>query len=283
MDFMELYEDYVNQRITAQVSTGTLRVYSYTLRPFTEWCGENGIQPDTIGRRQVRDYVGLLSESGKAAATVDLHGRCIRALLKHGHREGICQTIDFTGLLPRPPVRRKYAARQEDIDKLLEKASSLRDKAIVLLMFQSGVRRQEASDLDWDHLDWTPKDVLRVRVYDGKGTKDRITFTGRQAKLALLRYRSTVPHDEGDPVFTSHFHRRLGVQGLDHVYMKLGEMAGVKITPHAVRRGFAVSHRGMPIFDLMKLMGHSSPQTTLLYISTNEDDLLESYRAHDVT
>jgi site-specific recombinase XerD len=49
-----------------------------------------------------------------------------------------------------------------------------------------------------------------------------------------------------------------------------------------LRRGFAVEHRGMSVWDLQRLIGHASVETTRLYVETEEDDLLESYRAYDV-
>ncbi len=57
-------------------------------------------------------------------------------------------------------------------------------------------------------------------------------------------------------------------------------MAGIKITPHALRRGFAVEHRDMSIRDLQRLMEHAFVETIRLYVQTDEDDLLDSYRNH---
>ncbi len=280
--FAELYEDYLNQRISAQVSEGTLGIYGYTARPFCEWADVNGFQPDTIERRQVRAYIAILTLSGRAKATVDLHGRNVRALLRFGHLEGICPTVDFTGLLPRVPKRKQPVARKNDIDKLLEQGPSLRDKAAILLMFESGIRRRETSNLDWRDLDFAPRDVLRIRVRSGKGDKDRVTFAGKRAKRSLLQYMATVPHEQDDPVLISIRGYRLGIEGVDGIYKKYSRMANVKITPHMLRRGFAVEHRKMSIWDLQRLMGHASVETTRLYVETEEDDLLESYRAYDV-
>ena len=275
--FNQLYEDFYSQRISSQVSKGTLVIYGYTAKPFCEWADTNGFQPDTIGRSQVRAYIAKLTMSGRGKATVNLHGRNVRALLRYGHLEGICPTVDFTGLLPRPPKKKQPVARKKDIEKLLAQSPSIRDKATILLMFESGIRRRETSNLNWGDLDFSPRDVLRVRIRSGKGDKDRITFTSQRAKKALLEYRETVPHGKGDPVLVSCRGDRLGIQGIDRIYKKLGKLAGVKVTSHAVRRGFAVEHRKMGGWDLQKLMGHASIETTRLYVQTEEDDLLESY------
>jgi integrase/recombinase XerD len=170
-----------------------------------------------------------------------------------------------------------------DIDKLLMQGPSLRDKATILLMFESGIRRGETSNLDWGDLDFSPDEVVRVRVRSGKGDKDRVSFAGKRAKQALLQYRDTVLHGKDDPVLVSCRGGRVGVQCVDGLYKKYSKLAGIKVTPHAVRRGFAVEHRKMGIWDLQKLMGHASVETTRLYVETEEDDLLESYRAYDVT
>ncbi|MCI0861700.1 MAG: phage integrase N-terminal SAM-like domain-containing protein, partial [Chloroflexi bacterium] len=71
--FIELYEDYLNQRISTQVTKGTLKIYGYTARPFCEWADDNGIKPSTILRKHIRAYIAKLTLSGRAKATVDLH------------------------------------------------------------------------------------------------------------------------------------------------------------------------------------------------------------------
>ena len=281
--FIELYEDYLNQRISTQVTKGTLKIYGYTARPFCEWADDNGIKPSTILRKHIRAYIAKLTLSGRAKATVDLHGRNVRAMLRYGHLEGVCPEVNFRGLLPRPPKRKQRVARKEDIDKLLAANSSPRYKAIILLMYESGVRRQETSDLNCGDLDFSLQDVLRILVRSGKGDKDRVTFAGRRTMEALLDYMVTVPHEENDPVFISNRGNRMSVQSIDWLFKTLSKKAGIKITPHAVRRGFAVSHRGMSLWDLKELMGHASIQTTQLYVQLGGDDLLESYRAYDVT
>lgn len=279
--FMELYQDFYDQRVSSQVSEGTLGIYEYTVRRFCKWADEQGFYPSTVERKHVRAYVTLLSSSGfHGKASVDLHGRNIRALLRYGRLEGICPAVDFTGLLPRPPKKKQIVCRNSDIELMLEQSPSIRDKAIILLMFESGLRRKETSDLNWDNLDFSPDDVMRVRVRSGKGDKDRVTFTGRGAKNALLEYRNTIPHDNDDPVFISRLGNRLGMQGVERIYKKLSKLAGIKITPHAVRRGFAVEHRKIGVFDLQMMMGHTSVETTRLYVQTDNDELLESYREY---
>lgn len=275
--FLQLYQDFYNQRVSSQVTSGTLGIYGYTAKPFCEWADENGFQPDTIERRQVRAYIAELTLSGRGKATVNLHGRNIRTLLRYGHLEGICPTVDFTDLLPRPPVRKQPVARRKDIKCFLANESSLRNRATILLMFASGLRKTETSNLDWRDLDFTPDQIVRIKVRSGKGTKDRITFANDPSKQALLDYRETVSHEPHDAVFQNTRGNRLGAQGIARIYRRLSQETGIKITPHAVRRGFAVEHRKMGVWDLQKLMGHASIETTRLYVQTEEDDLLESY------
>ncbi len=277
LTFSVLYQDFYNQRTSSQVCKGTLGIYEYTAKPFCSWADDKGFDPSTVERRHVRAFIAKLTQYGWSKATVNLHGRNVRALLRYGHLEGICPTVDFTGLLPRPPKKKQPVARKSDIEKLLAQRPSPRNKATILLMFESGIRRKETSNLNWGDLDFSPRYVLRVRVRGGKGDKDRITFTGKRAKKALVKYRETVPHAKDDPVFVSCRGDRLGIQGIDRIYKKLGNLAGIKVTSHAVRRGFAIEHRKMGVWDLQRLMGHASIETTRLYVQVEEDDLLESY------
>ncbi|NIM96115.1 MAG: tyrosine-type recombinase/integrase [Anaerolineales bacterium] len=284
LTFLQLYQDFYDQRASAQVSEGTLGIYGYTVRRFCIWADKQGLDPSTVERKHVSAYIAILSTSGyQGKATVNLHGRNIRAMLRFGYLEGLCPKVDFTGLLPRPPKKKQIVARRQDIEKLLAQKPSLRDKAIMLIMFESGIRKKETSDLNWGDLDFSLEDVVRIRVRSGKGDKDRVTFVGIKAKASLLQYMFTVPHEPNDPVFISRFGIRLGIQGIDRLYIKYSKLAGIKVTPHSVRRGFAVEHRKMGVWDLQRLMGHALVETTRLYVQTDESDLLESYRAYEVT
>jgi site-specific recombinase XerD len=64
LTFLELYQDFYNQRICSQVSEGTLGMYEYTIRRFCKWADEQGFSLSTVECRHVRAYVVLLSSSG---------------------------------------------------------------------------------------------------------------------------------------------------------------------------------------------------------------------------
>lgn len=275
--FLDLFDDSCNQRVSKQVSKGTLVLYGYPAGKFCEWAESQGLTPNSVTRQQVRAYIVELTMSGLAKATVNLHGRNIKALIRFGVLEGICPEIDFTDLLPKPPRRKQPVARKQYIEKFLDQDPSLCDRAIVLNMFESGIRRAEASKLDWGDLDFSPSEMVRVKVRSGKGDKDRMTFVGPRARKSLTAYRKTVDDGKHDPVFVSRFGARLGIQGIDGVFKRLSRKADLALTPHTLRGGFAGEHRRMGVWDLQRLMEHASVKTTRLYVQTGVDDLLESY------
>ncbi len=225
--FLDLFDDFYNQRVSKQVSKGTLVLYGYTAGKFCEWAESQGLTPNSVTRQQVRAYIAELTMSGLAKATVNLHGRNIKALIRFGVLEDICPEVDFTDLLPKPPRRKRPVARKQDIARLLDQDPSPRDRAIVLTLFESGVRRAEASKLDWGDLDFSPPEMVRVRVRSGKGDKDRMTFAGPRARKSLTAYRKTVEDGKHDPVFVSRFGGRLGIEGIDGVFKRLSHKAGL--------------------------------------------------------
>lgn len=255
---LDLYEDFVAQRTAAQVFEGTLGIYGYSARKFCLWLEDLGVAPAEVCRRHVRAYIAKLTDSGLHKATVNLQGRNIKAMLRFGNLDGHCPQIHFTLLLPRPPKRKQPVAREEDVEKLLALDPSPRDRAIVLVMFESGIRRAEASKLNWADLDLSPPQIVRIKVRSGKGDKDRVTFAGERSKGALLVYRQTVPNEPRSPVFHHRFGGRLGIRGIDGVLERLCRDAGLALTPHTFRRGFAVAHRRMGVWDLQRLMRHAS-------------------------
>lgn len=158
--------------------------------------------------------------------------------------------------------------------------ATARDKAVVLLMADTGLRRSEVVALDWGDLD------LRaglVRVRRGKGGKARSVVVGARTRRALMRYRRQVPHAEADPVFQSQRGGgRLTGGGLHTWLRRAGERAGLRVSAHALRRTFATLSlaAGMDALHLQALLGHSTLEMVRRYVQMVETDLVAAHREH---
>jgi integrase/recombinase XerC len=165
--------------------------------------------------------------------------------------------------------------------------AGLRDRAILEVVYSSGLRVSELVGLDWDDVDAT-LELVRVR---GKGGKERLVPIGRTALAAVSRYREHVaalcPRRLRDEraVFLNRRGARLTTRSvarlLDHYVLASG--IATKVSPHALRHSFATHllSAGADLRAIQELLGHASLSTTQKYTHVNLDQLMSVYdKAH---
>lgn len=152
-----------------------------------------------------------------------------------------------------------------------------RDRALLELLYGSGIRRGECLRADLMDLDLAEA-VLLVR--DGKGRKDRFVPVTRQAARALELYlRASRPGlarwSMDSALFLSRFGRRLGCASIDVILRRHAQAAGVRAHPHALRHACATHllRGGADVRHVQELLGHESLQTTALYTRVVVEDL----------
>ena len=136
--------------------------------------------------------------------------------------------------MPKLSKKRLPVLTAEQLREIL-KACNVRDKAIVLFMADSGLRRAEVCSLNWPDIDMQSG---LVRIKQGKGKKDRSAVIGATTRRALLAYRKTLADREG-VLFPSKNGRFTG-SGLLRVFQRLTKRTGIHVTPHAMRRTFTI-------------------------------------------
>lgn len=185
--------------------------------------------------------------------------------------------------MPRKPKQVKDALSERQVRALLGAATSARDKAILLLLLDTGLRASELVALSGGDVDL---DSGSIHVRLGKGAKDRKVYMGSKATRAVLRYvaeLSSAQRSTQGPLFLSGKRKgRLTRSGLYRLLVRLGERAGVDgCSPHALRRTFAVSciRAGMNIYVLARLMGHEDIDVLKQYLPLAETDLRQAHAA----
>lgn len=149
--------------------------------------------------------------------------------------------------------------------------ASYRDQAILELLYSTGLRRSEVSNLDLSDLDLIGGYCW---VREGKGKKDRVVPIGRRACDRLQSYLDAVrpellAGEETGALFLNRFGRRLSGEGIYQVVKKTVALAKLsrKITPHALRHAAATHmlQNGAPLRHLQEFLGHASVETTQVY------------------
>jgi integrase/recombinase XerD len=182
-----------------------------------------------------------------------------------------------------------------EIERLLaqlegEQPHVLRDRAMLELLYATGMRVSELVSLDCPDLN-LDDDVVRCR---GKGDKQRQIPFGQKARQAVVRYReSGRAHLAGrrdcDALFLNHHGDRLTRQGFWLIIKAYAKGAGIeRITPHTLRHSFATHMlgNGADLRSVQELLGHSSITTTQVYTHVADARLRQVYdeahpRAHE--
>jgi integrase/recombinase XerC len=159
---------------------------------------------------------------------------------------------------------------------------SLRDRAILELLYSSGLRVSELVGLNSDQLDL---DLGIVRVM-GKGRKERIVPVGMKAIDALNAYFNERGMLKGDePIFINSSGGRLTARSVGRLIKKYSKHSGIfrKVSPHSLRHTFATHllDAGADIREIQEMLGHSSLSTTQRYTHVSMGKLMEVYdKAH---
>jgi integrase/recombinase XerC len=187
---------------------------------------------------------------------------------------------------PRSEKRLPNALTVDDAQRLVEVGGSdflaVRDRALLELLYSSGLRLSELVGLDWAMLDWGDC-IVRVT---GKGGKTRVVPVGRKAMEALRAWRScaeSVSEIGGQAVFVNRNGRRLSARTVQLRVRRIGLVQGIaaRVHPHALRHSFA-SHVLQSSGDLravQEMLGHASISTTQVYTHLDFQHLAKVYDA----
>jgi integrase/recombinase XerD len=274
----DAYTDFVLSRQAMQCTKATLEFYRYTAAKFLAWAETQGAtEPKQVTAYLVRQYLAGLAEQGKADTTLHDNARAIRTLLRFWSDEGYCNPVRFE--MPRLAKKRLPVLSADELKRAIDACQTKRDKALLLFLADSGLRRAELCNLNWSDVDMQ---TGLVKVRQGKGRKDRTAVISPTVRRALLVYRKTTKCDDNSPLFLSRTGKRLTGTGILIVFRRLSKATGLKITPHALRRTFVILslRSGMDVLHLQAMLGHAGLEMVQHYAQMVDEDLLQAHSKH---
>lgn len=281
------------------LSQRTISAYRFDLQQFSDEIPNPDVEDVTT--THIRDYIERLSEKNVEETTIKRKIASLKAFFNFLEAE------EYISVTPMRKIHKRYKTAKKlprvlsssEIKRLLrsplllekrignQKRSSInrnipcsrvkqcvRDKAILEILFSTGIRIGELSALDIDCLDQT---THTVRIM-GKGGKERILFlSSDEVIVSLKRYLEIrEPRDPFEKaLFLNRYGNRLSIYSVENIFKKYKKLARIKgnHTPHALRHTMATMllENGADIRAVQEILGHSSIVTTQIYtqVSTN--------------
>ncbi len=294
MELRSYLERYLKHLESNNASLYTIKNYGTDIGQFFDYCAEQGVTTfQALERDIVRTYLAELTEIGYARASIARRVFELRAFGDYALHQQLWQENLFRRIYaPRLPQRLPHYLTHEEIDQLLaapaaDTPQGLRDRAILEMLYASGVRVSELSGLDLRDINLSTGELRVI----GKGDKERIALVGRPALRVLQTYlRESRPSLQGErpprnALFLNRLGGRLSVRSVSEIVRQAGIAAGIAqtVTPHLLRHTFATHllDGGADLRVVQELLGHSSLATTQIYAHVTQKRAREVYnRAH---
>jgi integrase/recombinase XerC len=271
--------------VERRASSHTIRSYRHDLQEFVQTLGQEAAgRLDQVDHRAVRAWLAELHGRGLDPASIARKLAAVRSWFRFLVRRGVVRGNPARQVRsPRLPQRLVSFLPIDEAVVLVEGralagAERERDRAIVELLYASGLRVSELAGLDLDDLD---RDQATVRVL-GKGRKERIVPFGRAAARALDAYLGRRGDHRG-ALFLNRRGHRLTVRSVHTIVRAAARAAGLsrRVSPHTLRHTFATHllDGGADLRAIQELLGHSRLSTTQRYTHVGVDRLMQVYDA----
>ncbi|MFZ5592342.1 MAG: site-specific tyrosine recombinase XerD [Bacillota bacterium] len=288
LPYLEEFLNYL--AVERGMSRNTVLSYRSDLLNYWDYCQQKkSLVLSSDDRPALLDYLRHLKSRGCQATTLARRLAALKAFYRYLTQEKYIAadpTRNFSS--PRTGQKLPRVLTVEQVEMLLAQPrishpTGLRDKAMLELMYATGMRVSEVVNLDVEHLDLVHG---LVRCY-GKGHKERLlplgSVAGRFLAMYLQQARTKLTRQkDGGPLFVNQYGQRLSRQSFWKAIKKYALKSGIgsQITPHTLRHSFATHllQAGAGLRSVQELLGHADIATTQIYTHLTDVHLQEVYR-----
>ena len=287
MDVNNALDKYINYiSIEKGLSKNTIESYLNDIIKFLNFYNEK-TDTNEFSDEDIEDYVLNLSTSGMSVSSILRIISSIKGFYVYLISEQLNNKIKLNLIIPKNEKHLPSVLTEQEVNDLLEqpdikKPNELKDKAMLELMYSSGLRVSELINLKLSNINF-PEKILKVT---GKGSKERIVPIGDFAMEYLLLYMNRVRNvsrfinsnylfintKTGKPYSRQSFFKKI-----KYYAMKAGITK--KVSPHTLRHSFATHllENGADLIMVQKMLGHTNIETTQIYTQVTTQRIISAY------
>ena len=287
MDINNALDKYINYiSIEKGLSKNTIESYLNDIIKFLNFYNEK-TDTNEFSDEDIEDYVLNLSTSGMSVSSILRIISSIKGFYVYLISEQLNNKIKLNLIIPKNEKHLPSVLTEQEVNDLLEqpdikKPNELKDKAMLELMYSSGLRVSELINLKLSNINF-PEKILKVT---GKGSKERIVPIGDFAMEYLLLYMNRVRNvsrfknsnylfintKTGKPYSRQSFFKKI-----KYYAMKAGITK--KVSPHTLRHSFATHllENGADLIMVQKMLGHTNIETTQIYTQVTTQRIISAY------
>ena len=284
--FDEKFEEYLKKE--RSMASTSLRAYISDVKEYDIFLSGRGKSPEEAGNADVAAFLMHLKDAGKSGATVNRKLASVRAYYDYLIGEDRIER-DPTGNIKSPRIARREIEYLsiEEVNHLLDATDDtpkgIRDKALLELMYATGMRSSEVSLANIYDLN------LKIGFISctQENGKTRIIPIGRPARAAMERYisevRDTLIGENGssDALFVNYMGQRISRQGIWKILKFYGEKAGLSasLSPQILRNSFAAHmiQNGADLKSLQEILGHEDITATKMFLTLSRNRIMDVY------
>jgi len=275
--------------VERNLSPRTIKEYEADLNIFFEFFKpyfEQELTLENLEERSIRDFLAYLKmEHHYTAKSLNRKIAALRSYFKY---------LEDEKIIPRSPMGGiKSAKLEKHLPKVLSESEvrdlleapvvlnndkGIRDKAVLELLYATGIRISELVGLNLESIDME-NFTMRVR---GKGSKDRLVLFNESAAKAIEAYLAVRANTSTNALFLSRAQKRMSRRTVEHIFEEYMERAGIhkSASPHTLRHSFATHmlEGGSDLMTIKELLGHENLSTTQIYTNISLQHIRETYR-----
>ncbi len=286
---LENFRSYI--LVEKNFSKHTAKAYYSDIMDFLLWLGDTALE--SVNFSKVREYLHFIQKFNYKKTTLARKIASLRTFYKYLYREKRVESNPAMNLnSPKRPKQLPKFLTPYEVEQILnnitiDTPAGYRNKAILELLWATGMRVSELSGLNFEDLNLENNEI---RVF-GKGSKERIILVTDRAKTYLQRYIETArplvakgyrtENNENSPVFINNTGFRLQTRTIRNVINEIVEKIQLPkhVTPHVFRHSFATHliENGADLRVVQELLGHASISNTQIYTHVSSQHLKEVY------